>query len=111
LTGFCEFWTRRFEIQTMCITLGEAGCYVYSGGIAYTLLGFPTRVEDTVGAGDAFAAAYLHGLHNGWPIQLTAQFANALGSIVAGKAGAVPPWSIEECFELARISSSPRRIS
>jgi fructokinase len=105
LTTFCKVWAKRFDIDTICVTLGEAGCYVYSGGEEYNVPGYATIVEDTVGAGDAFAAAFLHGLNHHWPIERIAHFANALGSIVASKAGATPDWSIEECFMVAGISS------
>jgi fructokinase len=55
---------------------------------------------DTVGSGDAFAAGFLHGYHRMWPILDTARFANALGALVAGRAGATPDWSIQDCFKL-----------
>lgn len=105
LTTFCEVWAKGFDIDTICVTLGEAGCYVYSGDEECNVPGYSTIVEDTVGAGDAFAAAFLHGFHHHWPIERIARFANALGSIVASKAGATPNWSIEECFTVAGISS------
>lgn len=104
LEKFCAEWAFRYEIETICVTLGAAGCLVYEKGTAITVPGFPTTVEDTVGAGDAFAAAFLQGYHEGWPVLRTARFANALGSIVASRPGATPEWSIDECLQLASIS-------
>lgn len=103
LEHFCERWSALYELESICVTLGPAGCLIYENGTAHTVPGFPASVEDTVGAGDAFAAAFLHGFHHRWPTLRTARFANALGSIVASRAGATPPWTLEECFELAAI--------
>ena len=58
--------------------------------------GYPVNVVDTVGAGDAFAAAFLHGLAAGWSAAKTGDFANRLGALVASRAGAVPEWSVGE---------------
>jgi len=53
-----------------------------------------------VGAGDAFAAAFLHGNIEHWQIARQACFANALGALVASRAGATPAWTVEECLQL-----------
>ncbi len=62
----------------------------------------------TVGAGDAFAAAFLHGLNAGRPLEKIATFADAPGALVASRAGATPGWNIEERHELIRSHSSLR---
>ena len=59
--------------------------------------GFKVEVADTVGAGDAFSAAFLHGIEQGWDARLTGRFANAVGALVASRAGATPEWHMEEC--------------
>ncbi len=104
LESFSKFWAAQYGIDSICITLGSAGCFVYDKNSTCTVPGYPATVKDTVGAGDAFAAAFLHGYHREWPTQRTARFANALGSIVASRAGATPAWSIEECLAIASIS-------
>jgi sugar/nucleoside kinase (ribokinase family) len=72
--------------------------------------GYKVEVRDTVGAGDAFAAAFLHGYHLGWSTMRTARFANAAGAIVASRAGATPSWSTQECLDIipGTPSSSPK---
>jgi hypothetical protein len=37
-------------------------------------------------------------------MQKIASLANALGALVASRAGATPPWSIEECLTMATIN-------
>lgn len=101
LEGFCAEWSARHNLDAICVTLGEAGCFIFEKQSSMQVPGFPAAVEDTVGAGDAFAAGFLHGYHQGWTPERTARFANALGSIVASRPGATPKWSMEECIQLA----------
>ena len=96
LERFCEFWSRAYGIELICVTLGGSGCAVWSGGSLQMFPGVAVKVIDTVGAGDAFSAGFLHGFHLGWPIEKIAAFANALGALVASRAGATPAWRLEE---------------
>jgi fructokinase len=105
LAEFCRRWCTRYGVETICITRGSEGCAVFSEGNFSTFEGFAVEVVDTVGAGDAFAAAFLHGLNAGWPTDRTASFANALGAVVASRAGATPAWTAEDCQRL--IESQP----
>ena len=107
LEAFCEIWAAQFQLESICITLGPAGCLVFQDGGFQTVPGFPAVVQDTVGAGDAFTAAFLHGFHHGWPILQTARFANALGSLVASRAGATPPWTLAEVMAIAKSPADP----
>jgi sugar/nucleoside kinase (ribokinase family) len=49
-------------------------------------------VVDTVGAGDGFAAAFLHGLSRQWPPDQIAEFANRIGAGISSSPGAIPDW-------------------
>lgn len=99
--SFCRDWATRFAIDTICVTLGADGCCIYHHGEAARVPGFAVDVADTVGSGDAFAAAFLHGYASGWPTETAGRFANALGALVASRAGATPPWTVAECTALA----------
>jgi fructokinase len=95
LEEFCAVWAAQYGIDVICVTLGAEGCLVFDGG-AIRVPGYRVTVRDTVGSGDAFAAAFLHGYHRGWAMEETARFANALGALVASRAGATPEWSLAE---------------
>jgi fructokinase len=97
---FCDAWAERYGIEVICVTLGAKGCLVYERGVIHRVEGYSVTVRDTVGSGDAFAAAFLHGYQRGWPVDKAAQFANALGALVASRAGATPEWSMDECLAL-----------
>lgn len=99
LEGFCERWAAQYGVDVLCVTLGALGCLIYEQGVAHRLPGYTVTVCDTVGSGDAFAAAFLHGYNLGWPVLETARFANALGALVASRAGATPEWTMDEVRE------------
>jgi fructokinase len=105
---FCREWASAFDVDVICVSLGAAGCCVYDRGRIHTVAGFPVKVCDTVGSGDAFAAAFLHGYGRGWPTLETARFANALGALVASRSGATPKWTLQEVCRLAGPSSLQR---
>lgn len=82
-----------FGLRCVCLTRGKDGCAVLWGGDFGEYPSVPVTVADTVGAGDAFAAAFLHGWSAGWQARKTADFANRVGGLVAGRHGATPMWS------------------
>jgi fructokinase len=101
---FCREWASEHDIDAVCVTLGPRGCFVYQGGSELRVPGHSITVRDTVGSGDAFAAAFLHGYHRGWPMAQTARLANTLGALVASLAGATPHWSLKDCQALAGLT-------
>jgi len=87
---FCRAGAARFGWQTVCVTLGARGCAMLVGDNYIEAAGVQVPVADTVGAGDAFTAALVHGLIAGWPVRQVAEFANRTGAAVAGIQGAIP---------------------
>jgi fructokinase len=100
LEGFCQMWASTFNVDVICVTLGPQGCMIYDKGSMYRVAGYAVEVCDSVGSGDAFAAAFLHGYDRGWPISKAADFANALGALVASRAGATPDWTLDEVIAM-----------
>ncbi len=96
LEKFCRVCAASFGWQGVCITRGADGCALLLGDEYVEASGYAVQVSDTVGAGDAFAAALVHGVGSGWPSAQVADFANRVGAIVASRSGAVPWWTIAE---------------
>jgi fructokinase len=96
MEAFCRAGVERYGWKAVCVTLGARGCAVLAGNEYLVADSYPVEVADTVGAGDAFAAAFLHGLSRQWGIERIAVFANRVGAIVASRAGAIPDWSVAE---------------
>lgn len=93
---FCRRLAAEFGLTTVCVTRGAEGCAALSAGRWTESPGYPAKVVDTVGAGDAFSAAFVHGLGAGWTPEATADFANRVGALIAGRAGGTPEWRPEE---------------
>ncbi|GAB4031434.1 carbohydrate kinase family protein [Spirosoma jeollabukense] len=86
---------RRYKLETLCVTLGEKGAVLLDETGLYSQLGFPVEVEDTIGSGDAFLAAFLYKTLQGESPKKTLEFACATGAYVATQRGATPLFSEE----------------
>ncbi|MBX3610672.1 MAG: carbohydrate kinase family protein [Hydrogenophaga sp.] len=70
------------RVKGLIVTLGEQGCDVWEVGVAMRVAGVAAAaVVDPTGCGDAFRAALLHGLSQGWPLQRCAQLGNQMGAL------------------------------
>jgi fructokinase len=99
---FCRDYAARFGWEAVCVTRGDSGCAILMGDQYVEVPGYRVQVADTVGAGDAFSAAFLHGLNAGWPAAQVGDFANRLGALVASRPGGAAPWSLDEIQALSR---------
>ena len=87
--GFCRAGSERYKWRAASVTLGAAGCGMLLGGEYVHVAASRVDVADPVGAGDAFVAAFLHGILSNWPARRTAQFANSIAAQVVGIRGAL----------------------
>jgi fructokinase len=100
LEDFCRTCAERFGLQGICATRGDQGCAILMGNCYIEAPAYPVQVSDSVGAGDAFSAAFIHGLASGWKPAEVADFANRVGAVVASRPGAVPDWTMQEALSL-----------
>ena len=108
LESFCRSRMEEFGWQAVCVTRGGSGCAILTEEGYVEVAGYRVKVQDTVGAGDSFAAAFVHGLEKGWPAAQIGDFANRVGALVASRAGGTPEWTPDECYAL---SPSLRSVS
>ena len=93
----------RYGLQAIVVTLGERGAYALGeGGTQSTVPGFRVGIGDTVGAGDAFAAAFVAGLLHNRPIEEICETGNMFGAAVASQRGATMPLTMEEARRICR---------
>jgi fructokinase len=76
-------------------TLGAEGSVITTREASSRHPGFPIKLVDTVGAGDAFTAGLVHAYLRGASLAQMAEIGNLCGSYVAGQPGATPPLSAE----------------
>lgn len=80
-----------FGLRLVAVTRGAAGSLLVSRDEADEHTGFRAgRVADTIGCGDAFAAALAHCLRRDAPLALCNEIANRVGSWLATQTGATP---------------------
>lgn len=82
----------RFAVEQLVVTRGRDGASVRE--LDGTFYEAPADLSlpkvDTVGAGDAFSAVYLHGLIHGWPVSRILDQAQAFAGAIVGIRGATP---------------------
>ncbi|GGE62596.1 fructokinase [Pedobacter psychrotolerans] len=84
-----------FNIEIICLTVGEKGAYVLQDGHLYHHKGYQVEVADTVGAGDSFLATFISSYLNGYPINTVLDRACKVGAFVASQHGANPDYGDE----------------
>jgi len=77
-----------YGVKIVALKMGEAGCYVTDGERSVRMPVYDVQPIDTTGAGDCFAAGFLAGLIQGWDLERTARFANAVGAMCVTSIGA-----------------------
>jgi sugar/nucleoside kinase (ribokinase family) len=81
-------WFRDRGVSEVALKLGPDGCYVAGAEFEGGLPACPVNVVDGTGAGDAFAAGFIHGRLAGWPLADAARLANAAGALATTAVGA-----------------------
>ena len=100
-------FARRHHLESLILTRGALGALVWSDGEMVSVgPAAHTRVVDTVGAGDGFAAAFLLGLSQQWPLQESLEHARDFAAELVSRRGAtIDDVSVYEGF-LASWSSN-----
>lgn len=83
---------RRFQeagAKNVAVKMGANGCLVVpADGEPFHMAPLKVDAVDALGAGDAWVAGFLVGLLEGWPLDRTARFANAVGACCVQALGA-----------------------
>ncbi len=92
----------RQDCQLAVVTRSEKGSVVVAGTETYQVDAAPVdRVVDTTGAGDLFAAGFLHGLTEGFPLPECARIGSLAAAEVIGHYGARPEIELRELISKA----------
>ncbi len=84
----CRRLCARYRNLTIVLKLAAAGCRILSRSLDLACPGFAVDAVDTVGAGDAFAGAYIWADLNGYSPRECGTIANAMGAASVRKLGA-----------------------
>lgn len=86
--------------QTVIITMGAQGAYLYENGAGQQVLSNPMPVVDTIGAGDAHAGTVIAMYKLGYHLGQAVQKANTVSGLIVGQKG---PTLTREQFEKGGI--------
>lgn len=78
------------HLHLVIVTRSEKGAVVISDGTRIDIPAFPTNVEDTTGAGDLYAAGFLHGYTKGLSHEDCGKIAALCASEIISHVGARP---------------------
>lgn len=92
---------KEFGIRVVCITEGEKGAFISSSDKVHYCPGYKIEGKDTVGSGDAFSAALIMKLHEGYSATFACDFACKIGALVASLNGAVPDYKLKDIEKIA----------
>lgn len=99
----------QYPVEMVCITMGARGSLLVTRKGHDRHYGLETRVQDTVGAGDAFTAALTHYYLEGAPLAVLNEAGNRWGAWVASQSGGMPAMKAET-LERVSVEIGARRV-
>jgi fructokinase len=98
--AFSRDLAARCGLRGVAVTAGPDAAFLLLDGAFARAAPPAAEVADAVGAGDAFAAGLLDAIGQQAAAPATLRRANALGTLVASRRGAQPPWTAAELAAL-----------
>lgn len=99
------FIKSQYEPDILILTKGKHGAICLDESSYLVQKGFEVKVEDTIGSGDAFLAAFLSKYLLGKNTQECLEFSGAVGALVATKSGGTPEITPDEIKTLIQQQS------
>jgi fructokinase len=91
----------RGRVSIAALTRGAKGSVLIAGDQMQTIEPFPVSVHDTTGAGDLYAAGFLHGLAQDWPLDRCGRLGSATAAHIISRTGARSSDSLAPLIEVA----------
>jgi fructokinase len=103
--GAMEWVLQKTGAKLICVTRGASGSLLASPTEYHQHAGLRVTIKDTVGAGDAFAAALVHHYLRGAPLAAMNEAANQMGAWVASCSGAMPEPDLAVLEKVRNVSA------
>lgn len=88
-------------VKTIAVKAGSKGCVVSGDGRLHYVSGLRPKVVSTIGAGDAFDAAFIYGVLNKWPLRRIAEFSNVAAGMSTTQLGCAT--AIQQAKDVEKI--------
>ena len=93
---------KHFGLQQLLVTRGAKGAWLFNKDEMINSKGIEIQVQDTIGSGDSFLAAYLSKYLLGELPEKCLQFASATGAYVATQSGGTPGFTEDQIWEFTK---------
>lgn len=108
--SFAPAAVTQWDLTACVVTLGPKGVVAANNkGEFAQRPGHKVNVVDTIGAGDAFTAGFVHCYFEGRPLEACCDFANALGALVSETRGGTTPIKLEAIETLSGGKRRPHK--
>jgi fructokinase len=91
----------RGRVSVAALTCGARGSVLVAGEQTLEIEPYPVPVHDTTGAGDLYAAGFLHGLAQSWPLERCGRLGSAAAAHIISRTGARPSDSLAPLIQVA----------
>jgi fructokinase len=106
LEGFSEQLAKKYKIDIILVTRGSKGVFAHHNSQgSFVDPGYSMEVEDNIGSGMAFCAAFLNHYLKGKSIQKALEFGNAAGALNTTKRGATTFFNSDDVLEFVKNTS------
>lgn len=91
--SLCAHLDQHFPMEIICVTRGSKGALIYQKGVITEHQGYKVKVEDSIGAGDAFLSGFVKTYLDDKSPEEILDYACKLGAFVATQKGGTPRYS------------------
>ncbi len=95
VVSLCTYLDQHFPMELICVTRGSKGALIYQKGVITEHPGYQVKVEDSIGAGDAFLSGFIKTYLDDKSPEEILDYACKLGAFVATQKGGTPRYSAE----------------
>ena len=93
---------KHFNWQQLIVTRGAKGAWLFNENGRISISGISIQVQDTIGSGDSFLAAFLSKFLQKVSLEKCLQFASLTGAYVATQKGGTPEFSETQVWKLIK---------
>ena len=93
---------KQFNWKQLIVTRGAKGAWLFNKNGKISISGISIQVQDTIGSGDSFLAAFLSKFLQNVSLEKCLQFASLTGAYVATQKGGTPEFSETQVWKLIK---------